>query len=161
MNKIYLGGGCFWGLEELFSNLEGVTKTRVGYCGGQNKNPTYQNHPGHAETVEIVYDSKIISCADILDYFFRIHDPTTINRQGNDLGSSYRSVIFYRDLKDFQVAKSIIEKIDNTHFWKDKIVTKLEKFDTFYPAEEYHQKYLKKHPGGYTCHFIRSVHKLI
>ncbi len=153
---IYLSGGCFWGMEELFRQQKGVIKTKVGYCGGINKNPTYFNHPGHAETLAISYDPKLISFQELLDFFFRIHDPTTLNRQGNDVGSSYRSAIFYQDETELKVAKEVIEAVNKSDLYHQPVVTTLEKFKQFYLAEDYHQKYLMKNPHGYTCHYLRT-----
>lgn len=158
---VYLAGGCFWGLEDLFKNQVGVTDTEVGYCGGDNDYPTYENHPGHAETLAISFDSTKTSYANILDFFFRIHDPTTINRQGNDIGSSYRSAIFYRNEQELTQAKEIIAKVNESGIYRNTVVTTLEPFNKFWTAEEYHQDYLTKHPGGYTCHFVRTEKHLI
>ncbi|MBI5138173.1 MAG: peptide-methionine (S)-S-oxide reductase MsrA [Candidatus Vogelbacteria bacterium] len=152
--KIVLGGGCFWGMEELIDERPGVVATRVGYLGGKNPDPTYENHPGHAEVVEIEYDNRT-SLKDLLDFFFQIHDPTTLNQQGNDIGDSYRSVIFYSDEEEKKEAESFIEIVNKSGRWKDPVVTKLEPLTEFYVAEDYHQKYLKKNIGGYTCHFPR------
>ena len=153
MNSLVVAGGCFWGLEELFRSQPGVIDTEVGYSGGKNKNPTYENHPGHADAIKISYNSNETSIEKLLDYFFSIHDPTTINQQGNDIGSSYRSAIFYENENEKQLAKKSITRA--SEHWSRPIVTKLEKLDIFWPAEEYHQDYLQKNPGGYTCHFQR------
>ena len=161
MKTIYLSGGCFWGIEELFRAQPGVVDTEVGYTGGQNENPTYDNHPGHAEAIAITYDDNITNLKELLDFFFRIHDPTTLNRQGNDVGSSYRSAIFYQDSDELKIAKDAIKKIDESRFYDKPVVTSLEKFKKFYSAEAYHQDYLKKNPGGYTCHFVRTEKHLI
>ena len=156
-NKIvYLAGGCFWGVEELFREQPGVIDTEVGYTGGTNKNPTYDQHPGHAESIAVTYDSGVTSFKNILDFFFRIHDPTTLNSQGNDVGTSYRSAIFYQDDKELQIAKEMINKVNESGLYKNSVVTSLEKFDKFYSAEDYNQDYLRKNPGGYTCHFVRT-----
>jgi peptide-methionine (S)-S-oxide reductase len=155
IKKAYVAGGCFWGMEELFRKQTGVVDTRVGYSGGENENPTYENHPGHAEALEISYDSTKTSFEDILDYFFRIHDPTTQNRQGNDVGSSYRSAIFYQNNDEKNAAENFISKVNDSGRWDKPVVTSLEKFEEFYSAEEYHQDYLQKNPGGYTCHVER------
>lgn len=151
----YLAGGCFWGMEELFRKEKGVLDTEAGYCGGENENPTYQNHPGHAETLKIVYDSSQTDFRHLLDFFFRIHNPTTLNRQGNDIGSSYRSVIFYQDEEEKKEAEDFIKIVDMSSVWKDKVVTSLEKFEHFWPAESEHQDYLQKYPEGYTCHAVK------
>ena len=154
--EVFLAGGCFWGLEDLFRAQPGVLDTEVGYCGGENDNPTYEFHPGHAEAIKISYDSSITSYQKILDYFFRIHDPTTLNRQGNDVGSSYRSAIFYQSEDEKNQALDVINLVDQSGLWPAPVVTKLEKLDKFYSAEDYHQDYLQKNPGGYTCHFARQ-----
>jgi peptide-methionine (S)-S-oxide reductase len=158
---IYLAGGCFWGLEDLFRNEPGVTSTEVGYSGGDNDDPTYENHPGHAESLAITYDPDKTSYMNILDFFFRIHDPSTVNRKGNDVGSSYRSAIFYQDDQELNDAKEMIKKVDESGIYKNPVVTSLEKFDKFYSAEDYHQDYLQKNPGGYTCHYVRTEDSLI
>jgi peptide-methionine (S)-S-oxide reductase len=158
---VYLAGGCFWGLEELFREQPGVLDTEVGYTGGDNENPDYQNHPGHAEALAITYDSEKTDYGTILDFFFRIHDPTTLNRQGNDVGSSYRSAIFYQNDEELKVAKKMIQKVNESGLYKSPVVTSLEKFTKFYSAEAYHQDYLQKNPGGYTCHYVRTDKKLI
>lgn len=158
---IYLAGGCFWGLEELFRNEEGVTDTEVGYTGGDNENPVYDNHPGHAEALAITYDLSKTSYAAILDFFFRIHDPTTVNRQGNDVGSSYRSAIFYQNDKELAIAKDMIQKTNESKLYKNPVVTTLEKMDKFYTAETYHQDYLQVNPDGYTCHYLRTDNSLL
>lgn len=157
----YLAGGCFWGLEDLFREQPGVIDTEVGYCGGQNSNPTYDNHPGHAETLAITYDLHQTDFAHLLDYFFRIHDPTTLNRQGNDVGTSYRSAIFYQDEYELQTAQKVIAKVNATKLYEKPVLTSLEKFKAFYSAEEYHQDYLRKNPGGYTCHYVRTEKSLL
>lgn len=154
MKTIVIAGGCFWGMEELFRVRSGVVDTEVGYAGGDNQNPTYDFHPGHAESIQLTYDEQITSSANLLDYFFQIHDPTTTNRQGNDIGSSYRSAIFYETDNEKQTAEQAIER--NQIYWKKPIVTSLEPLDTFWSAEDYHQNYLQMNPGGYTCHFERS-----
>jgi peptide-methionine (S)-S-oxide reductase len=155
LKKAYIAGGCFWGMEDLFRVLPGVRDTEVGYLGGQNENPTYQNHPGHAEGLEITYDPQVITYKELLDYFFRVHDPTTVDRQGNDRGSSYRSAIFIQNDEEEQEAKEVIEIVDAAKRWPGKVVTIFEPFTTFWTAEEYHQDYLVKNPNGYTCHFER------
>ncbi len=152
--KAYLAGGCFWGLEELFREQKGILGIEAGYTGGENKNPTYEDHPGHAEALEIVYDSEKTSFRKILDFFFQIHNPTTLNRQGNDVGSSYRSAIFYQDEEERKEGQDFIRLVNESGRWGDPVVTTLEPFTQFYKAEEYHQDYLQKNPGGYTCHAI-------
>jgi peptide-methionine (S)-S-oxide reductase len=160
-DTIYLAGGCFWGLEELFREQPGVIDTEVGYAGGDNENPTYENHPGHAEALAIAFDDDITTYANILDFFFRIHDPTTKDRQGNDVGSSYRSAIFYQNGDELQTAQDVITKVNASGMYKNQVVTTLEPFTKFWSAESYHQDYLQKHPGGYTCHYVRTEKSLL
>ncbi len=156
MPKIaYLAGGCFWGLEELFRKLPGVLDTEVGYTGGSNANPTYEHHPGHAEALKLTYDPNVLPYKNLLDFFFRVHDPTTLNRQGNDSGTSYRSAIFYQDDTEKEEAEKFIELVNASGRWAKPVVTSLEPFQAFYAAEGYHQDYLQKNPGGYTCHVMR------
>lgn len=154
IKKIVLAGGCFWGLQELIRKQPGVVKTRVGYTGGNVVNPTYVNHEGHAEAVEIEYDTEKTSYKKMLDFFFQIHNPTTLNQQGNDIGTSYRSAIFYGNEEELKEAENFIDIVNKSKRWKDKVVTTLEPLGEFYEAEEYHQDYLQKNPGGYTCHAI-------
>ena len=155
VKKAYIAGGCFWGMEDLFRVRPGILDTEVGYIGGTNDNPTYRNHPGHAEGIELTYDASKTSFKEILDYFFRIHNPTTVNKQGNDIGSSYRSAIFYRDGEEKAKAQEVIDIVDKSNKWDDKVVTSLEPYSTFWPAEPEHQDYLVRVPNGYTCHFER------
>ncbi len=152
LKHAYLAGGCFWGLEELFRKVPGVVDTEAGYAGGENEHPTYRNHPGHAEALDITYDDEKTSYRKMLDRFFSIHNPTTLNQQGNDRGTSYRSAIFYQDEEEKKQAEEFIEIVNSSGRWKDPVVTTLEPFDAFWPAEEEHQDYLQKNPGGYTCH---------
>lgn len=152
--KAYFAGGCFWGVQELFRGQNGVVSTRVGYIGGTNENPTYEYHPGHAEAVEILYDTTQTNYRALLDFFFRIHNPTTLNRQGNDVGTSYRSAIFYQNEEEKKLAEDFIQRVDNSGIWKDPVRTTLEPYTTFWEAEEYHQDYLQKNPQGYTCHAV-------
>ena len=152
--KVVLAGGCFWGLEDLLRRQPGVMNTEVGYTGGQNDNPTYHNHPGHAEAVEITYDPEKTSYKNILDFFFQIHNPTTLNRQGNDRGTSYRSAIFYANDEEKAVAEEIINIVNKSARWPDPVVTTLDPYTHFWSAEDYHQDYLERNPGGYTCHSI-------
>ena len=154
---IVLAGGCFWGLEELFRTQPGVVDTEVGYAGGTNTDPTYEHHPGHAEALEITYDDTVTSQVALFDYFFRIHDPTTKNRQGNDVGSSYRSAIFYQNDAQLVAARQAITITDASHLYPHPVITSLEPLTAFHPAEAYHQDYLQKHPGGYTYHFERTA----
>ncbi len=149
-----LAGGCFWGLEDLIREVPGVLETESGYCGGSNENPTYENHPDHAEAVQITYEPEVIDYKHLLDFFFQIHNPTTLNQQGNDKGSSYRSTIFYTNAEEKQIAEEMIDIVNESERWVDPVVTTLEPLDRFWPAEEYHQDYLVKNPGGYTCHAI-------
>ena len=142
-------------MEDLFRVQPGIKDTEVGYLGGVNDNPTYRNHPGHAEGIEITYDSNETSFKNILDYFFRIHNPTTVNRQGNDIGSSYRSTIFFQDEEEKAIAKEVIKIVDDSKRWGAKTVTTLEPFTKFWDAEPIHQDYLVRNPNGYTCHSER------
>ena len=155
LKKAYLAGGCFWGMEDLFRVRPGVVDTEVGYLGGKIENPTYENHPGHAEGIEITYDAEKTTYKELLDYFFRMHDPTTVDRQGNDRGSSYRSAIFVQTEEEISDAMEITKIVNESGRWPGLAVTTLESFTKFWPAEEYHQDYLVKHPNGYTCHFER------
>ncbi len=147
-------GGCFWGLEDLIRGEKGVLDTEVGYTGGTNANPTYENHPGHAEAVLIVYDDTLTSYKNLLDFFFQIHNPTTLNQQGNDRGTSYRSAIFYKTEEERETALAFINLVNESARWSDPVVTTLEPYTEFWSAENYHQDYLEKNPGGYTCHAI-------
>lgn len=150
-----LAGGCFWGMEELIRAQPGVLDTEVGYTGGDNKNPTYRNHPGHAEAIKIIFDESVTSFKEMLDFFFRIHNPTTLNRQGNDIGTSYRSTIFYQNAGQLKEAEEMIEIVNKSGRWGAPVMTTLEAYDEFWNAEDYHQDYLQKTPNGYTCHAIR------
>lgn len=152
--KIVLAGGCFWGLEDLIRKQPGVINTEVGYTGGKIENPTYENHEGHAEAVEIEYYEDKTSYKNLLDFFFQIHNPTTLNQQGNDIGTSYRSAIFYSNEREKKEAENFIDIVNKSKRWKDPVVTTLEPLGKFYSAEDYHQDYLQKNPGGYTCHAI-------
>ena len=154
IKKAYLAGGCFWGLEELMRSQPGIISIEAGYTGGENENPTYQNHPGHAEALEIEYDTELTSFWNLLDFFFQIHNPTTLNQQGNDKGTSYRSAIFYQNNEELKQAQDFIKIVNDSKRWSASVVTTLEEFTRFWPAEEYHQDYLQKNPGGYTCHAI-------
>jgi peptide-methionine (S)-S-oxide reductase len=154
VKKIVLGGGCFWGLQDLIRKQFGVIGTRVGYAGGSVQSPTYENHEGHAEVVEIEYDTDKTSLKSILDFFFQIHNPTTLNQQGNDRGASYRSVIFYASNEEKKEGEDFIAIVNNSKRWKGSVVTTLEPLREFYVAEDYHQDYLMKNPTGYTCHAI-------
>ncbi len=155
-----LAGGCFWGMEELFRQIPGVIDTEVGYAGGHVESPTYETvkggKSGHAEALQIEFDPAIVSLVTLLDHFFRLHDPTTLNSQGNDHGSQYRSVIFYRDDAQKNTAEAKIKEVEASAKWARPVVTQVLAFTKFYPAEKYHQDYLQKNPGGYTCHYYRS-----
>lgn len=158
--KAILAGGCFWGVEELFRHQTGVIKTVVGYTGGDVPNATYRNHGTHAEGIEITFDPTVLSYRKLLEYFFQIHDPTTRNRQGNDIGTSYRSAIFYANETQQQTALNLIAEMEASGIWPGKIVTEVVPVTDFWNAEEEHQNYLQKHPYGYTCHFERPDWKL-
>ena len=158
--KAILAGGCFWGVQDLVRKLPGVLSTRVGYTGGENANPTYRNHPGHAEALEIIFDPEKISFRDLLEFFFQIHDPSTLNRQGNDIGTSYRSAIFYTSDAQKQVAEDTIADVDASGLWPGKVVTEVTPAGPFWEAEPEHQDYLERYPDGYTCHFPRPGWKL-
>jgi peptide-methionine (S)-S-oxide reductase len=158
--RAVLAGGCFWGMQDLIRNQPGVLKTRVGYTGGHVANATYRNHAGHAEAIEIIYDPAKTSFRQILEFFFQIHDPTTLNRQGNDLGTSYRSAIFYTNDEQRRVAEDTIADVEASGLWPGKVVTEVTKASDFWEAEPEHQDYLERIPNGYTCHFIRPGWKL-
>lgn len=151
----YLAGGCFWGMEELVRQIPGVLETEVGYTGGDVPNATYEHHDGHAEGLKIRFDPTRLTYRHLLFEFFRMHNPTTLNRQGNDIGSSYRSAIFYVDETQKNTAEEVIRTVDASGEWGGKVVTEVSPFKSFWRAEEYHQKYLIKHPHGYTCHYKR------
>lgn len=155
-----LAGGCFWGAQELIRHQPGVVSTRVGYSGGDVDNATYRNHGTHAEAVEIVFDPSVISFRDLLEFFFQIHDPSTKNRQGNDVGLSYRSAIYYADDEQKSVALDTIADVDASGLWPGKVVTEVEPAGPFWEAEPEHQDYLQNYPTGYTCHFVRPGWKL-
>jgi peptide-methionine (S)-S-oxide reductase len=158
--KAVLAGGCFWGMQDLIRKQPGVLSTRVGYTGGQNANATYRNHPGHAEAIEIVFDPTKTSYRDVLEFFFQIHDPSTRNRQGNDVGTSYRSAIFYVDEEQKRVAEDTIADVDASGLWPGKVVTEVTQEGPFWEAEPEHQDYLERIPWGYTCHFPRPGWRL-
>jgi peptide-methionine (S)-S-oxide reductase len=153
--KALLAGGCFWGVEELIRNLPGVLSTTVGYTGGDVPHATYHNHGTHAEAIMIVFDPEQLSYRKLLEFFFQIHDPTTLNRQGNDYGTSYRSAIFYLSEEQKKVANELIAVLSAENIFSRPIVTEVVPATDFWDAEEAHQDYLQKNPGGYTCHFIR------
>ncbi len=158
--KAILAGGCFWGVQDLIRKLDGVTGTRVGYAGGDTPNATYRNHGTHAEAIEILFDPDRISYRDLLEFFFQIHDPTTSNRQGNDVGTSYRSAIYYLDDEQRRIAQDTIADVDASGLWPGKAVTEVAPAGPFWEAEPEHQDYLERYPNGYTCHFVRPGWKL-
>jgi len=153
--KAILAGGCFWGVEELVRHLPGVTSTVVGYSGGDVQHATYRNHGTHAEAIAITFDPQKLSYRKLLEFFFQIHDPTTKNRQGNDVGTSYRSAIFYLSEEQKNIALELIDEMNASGIWPGPIVTQVEPASDFWDAEKEHQDYLQKHPYGYTCHYIR------
>lgn len=157
----YLAGGCFWGMEDLLRKLPGVVETQVGYMGGETKNANYNivktGTTNHAETVKVVFDPKKLKLEDLLLFFFKIHDPTTTNRQGNDIGTQYRSAIFYTNVSQKEEAERVKIRVEKSGAWKAPVVTQIVPAGEFWKAEEYHQDYLQKNPGGYTCHFERKI----
>ena len=159
-DRAVLAGGCFWGMQDLLRRYPGVISTRVGYTGGEVPNATYRNHGNHAEAIEIIYDPKTISYRQLLEFFFQIHDPSTPNRQGNDLGTSYRSAIFYTNDEQKRVAEDTIADVNASGLWPGKAVTEVAPVGPFWEAEPEHQDYLERYPDGYTCHFIRPNWKL-
>jgi peptide-methionine (S)-S-oxide reductase len=158
--RAILAGGCFWGMQDLLRRYPGVISTRVGYSGGDVPNATYRNHGTHAEAIEIVFDPQKISYRKLLEFFFQIHDPTTLDRQGNDRGSSYRSAIYYTTAQQQQVANDTISDVNASGLWPGKVVTEVAPAGDFWEAEPEHQDYLEHYPNGYTCHFIRPNWKL-
>jgi peptide-methionine (S)-S-oxide reductase len=155
-----LAGGCFWGMQDLFRKIPGVISSRVGYTGGNVPNATYRNHGTHAEAIEITFDPSILSYRKLLEFFFQIHDPTTLDRQGNDTGKSYRSAIFYADEEQERVAALTIQDVEASGKWPGKVVTELVPKGPFWEAEPEHQDYLERIPNGYTCHYIRPNWKI-
>ena len=155
-----LAGGCFWGIQDLIRLLPGVVSTRVGYTGGHVANATYRNHDGHAEAIEIIFDPSKVTYRELLELFFQIHDPSTLNRQGNDRGTSYRSAIFYTTDEQKRVALDTIADVDASGLWPGKVVTEVTPTGDFWQAEPEHQDYLERYPAGYTCHFVRPGWKL-
>ena len=153
--RAVLAGGCFWGMQDLIRRMTGVISTRVGYTGGKLANATYRNHEGHAEAIEIIFDPAKITFRKLLEFFFQIHDPTTLNRQGNDLGTSYRSAIFYTNDAQRLTALDTIADVEASGLWPGKVVTEVTPAGDFWQAEPEHQDYLERIPGGYTCHFAR------
>ncbi|WP_441237699.1 peptide-methionine (S)-S-oxide reductase MsrA [Bradyrhizobium sp. 930_D9_N1_4] len=158
--RAVLAGGCFWGMQDLIRKQPGVISTRVGYTGGQVKNATYRNHDGHAEAIEIIFNPDKTSFRTMLEFFFQIHDPSTVNRQGNDRGTSYRSAIFYTNEAQKRVAEDTIADVEASGLWPGKVVTEIASAGEFWEAEPEHQDYLERYPDGYTCHFIRPDWKL-
>ncbi|QIP01956.1 peptide-methionine (S)-S-oxide reductase MsrA [Bradyrhizobium symbiodeficiens] len=160
MERAVLAGGCFWGMQDLIRKQPGVISTRVGYTGGAVKNATYRNHEGHAEAIEIMFDPARTSYRTMLEFFFQIHDPSTLNRQGNDRGTSYRSAIFYASDEQKRIAEDTIADVEASGLWPGKVVTEVAPAGEFWEAEPEHQDYLERYPDGYTCHFIRPDWKL-
>ena len=160
LERAVLAGGCFWGVQDLLRRMDGVVSTRVGYSGGDVPNATYRNHGTHAEAVEIIFDPSRIGYRDLLEFFFQIHDPTTRNRQGNDIGTSYRSAIYYTTPEQQRVALDTIADVEASGLWPGKVVTEVEPVGDFWEAEPEHQDYLQRYPTGYTCHFVRPGWKL-
>jgi len=158
--RAVLAGGCFWGMQDLIRKMPGVHATRVGYSGGDVANATYRNHGTHAEAIEILFDPNVLSYRQLLEFFFQIHDPSTPNRQGNDMGMSYRSAIYYENEAQHQTALDTIADVDASNLWPGKVVTEVEPVGDFWEAEPEHQDYLERIPNGYTCHFIRPDWRL-
>jgi peptide-methionine (S)-S-oxide reductase len=158
--RAVLAGGCFWGMQDLIRRYDGVVSTRVGYTGGDVPNATYRNHGTHAEAIEIIFDPSKLSYRRVLEFFFQIHDPTTRNRQGGDVGSSYRSAIYYATDQQKRIAEDTIADVDASGLWPGKVVTEVAPAGAFWEAEPEHQDYLERYPAGYTCHFIRPEWKL-
>jgi peptide-methionine (S)-S-oxide reductase len=158
--RAVLAGGCFWGMQDLLRRYPGVISTRVGYTGGEVPNATYRNHGNHAEAIEITFDPAKTSYRTLLEFFFQIHDPSTLNRQGNDRGASYRSAIFYTSDEQRKVAEDTIADVDASDLWPGKVVTEVVPASDFWAAEPEHQDYLERIPNGYTCHFVRTDWKL-
>lgn len=153
--RAVLAGGCFWGMQDLLRRRPGVISTRVGYTGGNVPNATYRNHEGHAEAIEIIFDPQKLSYRKLLEFFFQVHDPTTKNRQGNDVGTSYRSAIFYTTEEQQRIAQETIADVDASGLWPGKVVTEIKPVSEFWEAEPEHQDYLERIPNGYTCHYVR------
>jgi len=160
MERAVLAGGCFWGMQDLLRRYPGVLSTRVGYTGGDVPNATYRNHGTHAEAIEVIFDPQKLSYRQLLEFFFQLHDPTTRNRQGNDVGTSYRSAIFYTTEVQKKVAENTIADVNASGLWPGEVVTEIQPAGPFWEAEPEHQDYLERHPAGYTCHFLRSNWKI-
>lgn len=160
METVYLAGGCYWGLEDLIRNIPGVEKTQVGFTGGLVKNVSYKEvsngNTGHAESIKVVFDNERLTLDNLLFEFFSMHNPTTVNQQGNDIGSQYRSAIFYSNQNQKEISNKVIDIVNQSKKWDSPVVTGVVPFTEFYPAEDSHQKYLIKNPGGYSCHFDRK-----
>ena len=153
--RAVLAGGCFWGMQDLIRKIPGVLSTRVGYTGGDVPNATYRHHGTHAEGIEVIFDPDKISYRKLLEFFFQIHDPSTLNRQGNDRGMSYRSAIYFENDAQKAEAERTIKDVDDSGLWPDKVVTEVEPVGDFWEAEPEHQDYLERIPNGYTCHYVR------
>ncbi|HEX4724023.1 MAG TPA: peptide-methionine (S)-S-oxide reductase MsrA [Pseudonocardiaceae bacterium] len=160
LEKAILAGGCFWGVQELVRKQPGVVSTRVGYTGGDVPNATYRRHGTHAEALEIIFDPTVTSYRELLEFFFQIHDPSTRNRQGNDIGASYRSAVFYTDERQREIAEDTIADVNASGLWPGKVVTEVTAAGPFWEAEPEHQDYLQHFPNGYTCHFVRPGWRL-
>jgi peptide-methionine (S)-S-oxide reductase len=158
--RAILAGGCFWGMQELIRKHPGVISTRVGYSGGDVKNATYRNHGTHAEAIEVIFDADKLSFRRLLEFFFQVHDPSTKNRQGNDMGASYRSGIYYTSEQQREIAEDTIDDVNASGLWPGKVVTELKPAGDFWEAEPEHQDYLQRYPNGYTCHWVRPDWKL-
>jgi peptide-methionine (S)-S-oxide reductase len=158
--RAILAGGCFWGMQELIRKHPGVISTRVGYSGGDVKNATYRNHGTHAEAIEVIFDPDKLSFRRLLEFFFQVHDPSTKNRQGNDMGASYRSGIYYTSEQQREIAEDTIDDVNASGLWPGKVVTELKPAGDFWEAEPEHQDYLQRYPNGYTCHWVRPDWKL-
>ena len=158
--RAVLAGGCFWGMQDLIRKLPGVVSTRVGYTGGDVPDATYRNHGTHAEGIEVVFDPQQLSYRSLLEFFFQIHDPTTVDRQGNDVGTSYRSAIYYTSDEQARVANDTIADVNDSGLWPGRVVTEVAPAGPFWEAEPEHQDYLERYPNGYTCHFVRPDWRL-
>jgi peptide-methionine (S)-S-oxide reductase len=154
--RVVLAGGCFWGMQDLLRRYPGVISTRVGYTGGKVANASYRNHEGHAEAIEILFNPEQVTYRQLLEFFFQVHDPTTVNRQGNDRGTSYRSAVFYTTDEQRTIAEDTIADVNASGLWPGRVVTEVAPAGAFWEAEPEHQDYLERIPNGYTCHFIRS-----
>jgi len=162
METVFLAGGCYWGLEDLIRKIPGVINTQVGFSGGQIKNVCYKEvsrgDTGHAETIKVEFNTEILSLQELFFQFFKMHDPTIPNQQGNDRGTQYRSAIFYINTEQKEIANQAIKLVDYSRHYKNPVITSLESFNAFYPVEESHQKYIQKNPDGYSCHYVRNIY---